>query len=146
MIFWKFIKLEYLCGYIINLIITLIVSFCFFYFKIWAAGDAKLFLAIIFMIPFEVYESKALNVFPALNLLIIIFSVAFIYVIFETIYLLIKDEKKNEKFKISKFTKQDIVENTVSYFMGYFLISFINKIIFNQFEEFGNSNLGLITI
>ena len=83
----------------INLFISGIIAFLFFCFKIWAAGDAKLFLAIILMIPYEIYEVEKSNIFPALYLLILIFSVAFIYVVIETIYLLIKDEEKIKKIK-----------------------------------------------
>ena len=70
---FKQIEINYILNFIINLIITIVISFIFYYFKIWAAGDAKLFLAITFMIPYEIYEVETKNVFPALNLLIIIF-------------------------------------------------------------------------
>ena len=98
-IFYKQIEVIYIKNYIINLEISIIISFIFFYLKIWAAGDAKLFLAIILMIPYEIYEVEKSNIFPALYLLILIFSVAFIYVVIETIYLLIKDEEKIKKIK-----------------------------------------------
>ena len=71
-IFWKEIEIDYIKNYILNFIISILISFLFFYFKIWAAGDAKLFIAIVFMIPFEVYEISRLNVFPAINILIMI--------------------------------------------------------------------------
>ena len=145
-IFWKQIETEYIFNSIINFVITVIISFCFFYFKIWAAGDAKLFLAIILMIPYNVYESQIENVFPALNLLIIIFSVAFIYIVFETIYLWIKDDKKFEKFKISQMSKNELIDYVISYFMGYFLITFINNMVYTFFEEFSINNAGLMLL
>lgn len=145
-IFWNQIKTEYIFNNIINFIITLIISFCFFYFKIWAAGDAKLFLAMILMIPYEVYEVKDKNIFPALNLLIIIFSVAFIFIVFETIYLWIKDEKKFDRFKVAQITKNEIKDYIISYLMGYFLTTFINNMIYTFLEEFAINNAGLIIL
>lgn len=145
-ILWKQLEIEYITNYIINFIISIIIAFLFFYFKIWAAGDAKLFLAIIFMIPYEIYESDSRNIFPGLYILILIFSIAFIYIIFETIYLWIKDKEKIEKIKILKNDKSDIKEFLIKYFMGYFIILFVNNILIKFFEEFRINNSGLIML
>ncbi len=142
-IFWKEIEIDYIKNYILNFIISILISFLFFYFKIWAAGDAKLFIAIVFMIPFEVYEISDLNVFPAINILIMIFSVAFIYVAIETIYLWIKDEEKFKKIKIFNIKKENILEFIIQYFMGYFLVLLINNVTFKYFTEFRIYNTGL---
>ena len=91
-ILYKQIEIKYVSNFTLNLIISMLISFAFYYFKIWAAGDAKLFLTITFMIPYEIYEVEINNVFPSLNLLIIIFCIAFIYVFFETIFLWFKDK------------------------------------------------------
>ena len=139
------IEIEYVRNFMINLIISIIISFLFFYFKIWAAGDAKLFLALIFMIPYEIYEGNTKNVFPALYLLILIFSIAFLYVVFETIYLWIKDKEKIEKLKIFN-NKADLKEFIISYFMGYFVVLFINNILFRFFYEFRINNYALIML
>ena len=82
----------------------------FFYFKIWAAGDAKLFLAIVFMIPYEIYDVQTNNVFPALYLLIMIFGVAFIYIVIETVYLWIRDKERLTKIKELKLDKGELKE------------------------------------
>ena len=127
----------------INLLISLIISFVFFYFKIWSAGDAKLFCTLIFMIPYELYEVNDKNVFPALYLLIIIFSSAFIYVFFETLFLWIKD---SEKFKHNKLSTVQIKEMILYYFMGYF-ISFFISIFFTLINnDFVFNNEGLLLI
>lgn len=140
------IEIIYIKNYLINLIISVIISFLFFYFKIWAAGDAKLFLAIVLMIPYELYEVETNNVFPALYLLIIIFSIAFIYVFFETIYLCIKDREKTKKIKELRFGKEEIKDFIIKYFMGYFIILFINNITSKFFTNFRINNAGLILI
>lgn len=145
-LFTRQIEMDYIKNYFINLFISIIISFAFYYFKIWAAGDAKLFLAIVFMIPFEVYEVDVKNIFPSIYLLIMIFSIAFIYVFFETIYLWIKDKEKLEKFKISKLEKKDILNFILQYFMGYFIILFINNITIKFFTDFRINNGGLMLL
>lgn len=145
-IFYKQMEIMYIKNYLINLLISVVISFLFFYFKIWAAGDAKLFLALIIMIPFEIYEVPTSNVFPALYLLIMIFCTAFIYVVLETIILWIKDNEKFEQLKVSKLQTEELKELIIQYFMGYFVILFINNISFKIFPEFTIKNGGLMLL
>lgn len=146
LICFREIEVSYLDNYLINLGISLVISFLFFYFKIWAAGDAKLFLAIVFMIPYSVYGVDINNVFPALNLLIIIFSIAFIYVVLESIYLGIRDKKRHEKMKHFKLTKNEIKDFLLPYFLGYFVILFINNMFYTFLEGFRFYNGSLIML
>lgn len=136
----------YLKNYFLNLLITFCISFLFYYFRLWAAGDAKLFLAIVYMIPYSIYGIEEQNVFPALHLLIIIFSIAFIYVVLESIYLWIKDQIKKEKKKKIEFSKNCLKEFLVNYFMGYFVILFINNILYRFFNNFQYYNGSLIML
>lgn len=91
-------------------------------------------------------EVETNNVFPALYLLIVIFGVAFIYVFFETVYLWIKDKEKAKKIKELKLEKAEIKEFIIKYFMGYFIILFINNITLKFFTEFRINNAGLMLI
>ncbi len=145
-VLWNQIEIMYIKNYLINLGISIAISFLFFYFKIWAAGDAKLFLAIVFMIPYEIYEVQTNNVFPALYLLIMIFGVAFIYIVIETVYLWIRDKERLTKIKELKLDKGELKEFLIKYFMGYFIILFINNIILKFFADFRINNAGLILI
>lgn len=146
LILCKEIDMIYMKSYLINLIISIAISFLFFYFKIWAAGDAKLFLAIIFMIPFELYEVKNNNVFPGMYLLIIIFSIAFIYVFFETLYLWIIDKNRKKVIISMNIKKNEIKSFIIKYFLGYFIVLFVNNILLKFFYDFKISNAGLILI
>lgn len=140
------IEYNFIINYIVNFFIALLISFIFYYFKIWSAGDAKLFIAIIFMIPYSLYESNLANIFPGLYVLIIIFSIAFIYIIIETIYLWCKDKYKFEKLKFSKIKKEEISLIIIQYFTGYFIVIFINNILFTYFQEFKSYNQPLILL
>ena len=145
-VLWNQIDMELIKSYVINLGISVLISFLFFYFKSWAAGDAKLFIAMIIMIPFELYEVDTTNVFPGIYLLIIIFSVAFIYVVIETIFLWSKDSEKFKKIKITRFDTASVKEWLEKYFMGYFITLFVNNVVFTVFPAFQEQNGALILI
>lgn len=145
-ILWRQVELIYVKNYLINLGIGMIISFLFFYFEIWAAGDAKLFLSIIIMIPYEIYEVETSNVFPALYLLIIIFSIAFIYVVVETFWLWFNEKERKNIKKELKLEKSELKEFVIKYFMGYFIILFINNVTLRYLLEFRNNNGGLMLI
>ena len=102
--------------------------------------------AMIIMIPFELYEVDTTNVFPGIYLLIIIFSIAFFYVVIETIFLWTKDKQKFQKIKSTKFCVKDVKEWLEKYFMGYFITLFINNIVFSFFPTFQEKNGALILI
>lgn len=145
-ILYKQIETYYIKKFFINLAISTLISFLFFYFKIWAAGDAKLFILIIFMIPIEIYDVNENNFFPGLYLLMIIFSIAFIYIFVETIVLFIKDNNKKEKFKLHQITKEKVLQFLITYFMGYFIILFINNFLGILIPKFYMTNQELIYI
>ena len=69
-----------------------------------------MFLAIVFIIPYEIYDVQTNNVFPALYLLIMIFGVAFIYIVIETVYLWIRDKERLTKIKELKLEKGELKE------------------------------------
>ena len=75
-----------------------------------------------------------------------IFGIAFIYVFFETVYLWIIDKEKSKKIKELKLGKAEIKEFIIKYFMGYFIILFINNITLKFFTEFRVNNAGLMLI
>ncbi|MBR2744785.1 MAG: prepilin peptidase [Clostridia bacterium] len=145
-VFYKEIETEFIVSHIINNIITLILSFLFYYFKIWAAGDAKLFWVISFIIPFSIYEAPKENIFPSVFLLIMIFSSAFIYVAIETVILWIKDREKFTKTSLVRLSRINWIDFSIQYFTAYFSIMLINNIISTFFPEFNRYNGALLLI
>ena len=131
------IEKTFIINHIINVFITLVLSFAFFYFKIWAAGDAKLFTLISYMIPFSLYEVNDHNIFPSMYLLIFVFGIAFIYVVMETIVLWIKDNNKfsnfSQKGAAIKCNWKDFI---LQYLVAYFFVLLINNIILKFYFDF----------
>ncbi|MEG1930920.1 MAG: hypothetical protein RR131_07245, partial [Anaerovorax sp.] len=62
--------------YIINFGFSVALSYMFYIFHIWAAGDAKLFFTSVLLIPCDFYTISSYEIFPAFYVLGFIFSTA----------------------------------------------------------------------
>ncbi|MBO5477767.1 MAG: prepilin peptidase [Clostridia bacterium] len=147
-VFWYEIK-ETFTSMILNSIISLIVSFIFFYYKIWAAGDAKLFFAISYIIPLKLYEVDSRNYFPSVYILILIFSITYISIMIESICCAIKDKnnKKESKIKLNICKLHtNISKFILEYCHTFFVILLLNNIINRYFPNFAFFNQPLIVI
>lgn len=71
---------------LVNFIISIIVSYLMWQNKIWAAGDAKLFIIYSLLIPLTFYAKSYLPFFPSVILLINIFVIVLFYIFFKSIY------------------------------------------------------------
>jgi hypothetical protein len=70
---------------LVNIIMTIVVSILFYSLRIWAAGDAKLFISMVMLIPFPLYKINSDAFFPAFYLVEFTFTVALFYIIIESI-------------------------------------------------------------
>lgn len=86
--------------FIVNLCAVAVISIVFYAYHIWAAGDSKLFILIVLLIPARIYSENRLSIVPAVSILIYTFSIAFVYMISESIVLDIK-QKSTPKFKFN---------------------------------------------
>jgi len=68
--------------YLINLIISLAVGFGFYALRVWAAGDAKLFLAFVALLPLELYGESIIPYFYSSGLFFNIFLISFLFIFF----------------------------------------------------------------
>ena len=94
-------------GYtLLNLVISVVAALLFFALKIWAAGDAKLFITYVLLIPYPVYGAQKHQFFPAFLILGFIFSTALLYVVMESLVLFVRDvrAKKQAHQAIPHFT------------------------------------------
>ena len=97
--------------FVINLVISSFVAVLFYTYHIWAAGDSKFLALSVFLIPMRLYDMNGYA--PAIWIIILIFSAAYIYIIIESVYLSIKDKKliqlNNVKFNAFAFMRQYII-------------------------------------
>ena len=121
---------ELLLWIIINIITTAVVSIIFYSQHIWAAGDAKLFIVMILLIPYQFYNIASKTLFPAFYCLSFVFTVAIVYIIIESLILLFK-EYKNNKFTFSK-TKSLPTINSIKEWLLMWLTAFLVADTFDQ--------------
>lgn len=138
--YYGFFAKEYVKLYLINFSVLALTSILFYAYHIWSAGDSKLLIFTIFGLPARLYLADIQGVAPTLTILILIFSLAFIYVIIESVYLGIKQkdllEIKALKFNIIKFVKQYIY--CTVYMTG------INKLLIMLLPNFYQQNMTLM--
>lgn len=85
---------------ILRIILTLLLGFFLWYFKIWSAGDSKLFIAYFFLIPTITIEYNTFGIYPYLVVLFNTFFIGLIYLLFE----FFKNIKK-KRLKIFSFKR-----------------------------------------
>lgn len=100
-----FLSYSYLFKVLINSSFALILSFLLWYFRLWSAGDAKLFFVISFLLPLKYYWKSYLPWFPSFALLINIFFPAFIFFLlhfffhfFHFVFKIFRERKEKGKF------------------------------------------------
>ena len=95
LIYYWFFAQKYFSVFILNLIFLSAVSVILYAYNIWAAGDCKLMINVLLAIPGRFYFFNYKGVTPGFMHLVIIFAFAFVYIICESIFLLIYQKGKH---------------------------------------------------
>lgn len=119
--------------YIINLAIVFVLGLGMFILKFWGAGDAKLWLLITFLFPYECYRRTEYDIFPSAYILVLVFSIAYIYVMGETIVKLSK-KRNREVMSLNQFEKIDIRHLIYSLSIVYLYYK-CSEFLFRQYYE-----------
>ena len=145
-------------NFIFNIFSAIIISFKMYALHIWAGGDVKLFVLMAMLVPAEFYKQKA--PLSIVTIYITVFSVAFIYLIIESVILTLVREKAFDKLSV-KFSAKPILSCMVSImafqvllrlvFQGYYydylpvflLLNVILVLSFNKIK-FLNKNWSII--
>ena len=127
--------------YLLNFLSAFIIGVLFYVFKIWGAGDSKLWFLVNIIFPIELYIVTDYMVFPSVFLLAVIFIEAYAYVLLESVFfrILKKDKgfiRPREKFTVNRFF--DLIFSVILISFIYMGISFllgqyfvVNRIFFS---------------
>lgn len=132
---------QFLTAFLLNLGVMTAISIAFYALHIWAAGDSKLLMLTIFLIPARVYY-EGNNVTATVVIMIIIFSIAYIYIICESVYWGIKEKNL---LQISRF-KTDIKLMIKQYIKCTCLVSMFGFTVRFVMPEFYGKNTELMMI
>ncbi|WP_230399243.1 A24 family peptidase [Novisyntrophococcus fermenticellae] len=108
-----------------NMLGITLISFLFYAYHIWAAGDSKLLFVIGLGIPARLYSFWHIGPVPGFAILIAVFSVAFVYVIIDSIICAIKDRSLFQ-IKLQKVNFKSII---VSYLFMVGLMRIVNLLL-----------------
>lgn len=74
-------SLSYFFDVNVNFLISILCGYLLWHYKLWAAGDAKFFILLSFLVPLRFYENGYLPYFPSSALVINIFIPVFLFLI-----------------------------------------------------------------
>lgn len=84
----------YLLAFLLNIVLLTVVSAVFYCYHLWAAGDSKLLFVVGLLIPGRAYTFGDLGPASSFTIVVFTFSIAFIFVIFESVWLILKNHVK----------------------------------------------------
>ena len=71
----------------LNLLISALLSIGFYFVHIWSAGDSKLMIVLISLLPGRLFWANTDTIVPAAYLFLLVFSIGYLYLIGEAVYL-----------------------------------------------------------
>ena len=137
-----------------SFLISFILSYLLWLYKMWSAGDAKLFTILSFSFPLFFYTNGTLNVFPAFVLLVNTLFIPFLivglrFISFPVYYLMfiwqyptLVKKKLNKKLKIIFSLKKSEIKKIYNYFLKFLLLFVFYRILRFHFQQF-NYDLNL---
>jgi hypothetical protein len=130
-------------AFVVNLSIMILISILFYAYHLWSAGDSKLLIMVIFCIPARICYKNSQTLAPTIQVIILIFSLAYVYLIVQSIVLGIKKrdlfEIKTIRLHIRNFLRQ-YLQCTVYAFL-------LNELLYLPiFINFYSYNIDLIMI
>ena len=129
--YYYFFATDCLLAYSINVGLAIVISIVLYLLGMWGAGDCKLLVTTVILLPARIYCLNDRSLASCFLLIAIIFIIAYIYVVFETLYLGIKQK---DLLKCSKLTI-----NWKSYIKGFLffflLLSLASTVIVNVLPD-----------
>lgn len=142
-IYYVFFAKEYLIVFLLNLAFLILIAIMFYGYHLWAAGDSKLLIFVGLAIPGRIYTLGNLGNLSSFTIIVFIFSIAFAYVIAESIYIGIKERSL---FDV-RFARIDYRRAVISYFTMVAILKFIDIVLWKVFgSSFANNGIMIQSI
>lgn len=126
----------------LNLLISTLISIGFYFVHIWSAGDSKLIIVLISLLPGRLFWANSSTIVPAAYLFILVFSIGYLYLIGEALYL----DFKNHAIKLPSITKATVWDIFKSYLRAFIVLYALNGVLAITFPSFVENNILLISL
>jgi len=133
---------QYVVELIINGAISFIIGYLLWHFKLWSAGDAKLFTVFALLIPFDFYSKNFIYFFPSFNLMINLFIPLFMVLAILAIISTVKEAFVTRKKIINLLKVPDykqvikLAHSILQIFLSYFFAIVLLRITILAFDIF----------
>lgn len=129
----------------INFVISSLVAYLLWYFKMWGAGDAKLFICYVALIPIGQYSKVYFSYyFASFLLLAVIFVLATVFLTVKTVIFFVKTfhfmNTRNQihGFIVNQIIKSDKVK-VIKILLGFFFFFLLFKVVHERlYNVFGS--------
>ncbi len=111
--------------YISNLLVMTVFSLLMYALHFWAAGDSKLLICVIWLFPSRFYDNKEILYFPGMMLVLLIFFIAYIYVLIDTC---IQWRTKKKFYKRKAVYKKQLIQIFLSILSGFIYLRGLSSI------------------
>ena len=91
----------YFRAFLINCLCLIVVALIFYAYNFWAAGDSKLLMVVALGIPGRFYTEGNLLERSSFTIVILVFSIAFVYVILESLYYGVREHNLKAQFHLN---------------------------------------------
>lgn len=148
-------NLYYILEMLVNGLIAFGVGYSLWQFKLWSAGDAKLFMVFAFLTPLKFYSDYYMDYFPSFVLLLNTFFLIILFLAIESLFFISKskielilqrknikksDQKKHFKFKLLNLKVIKTVETYLNYLAFYIILRIGMQAISRTFTQGIGSN------
>jgi len=136
---------ELLVPSLINIILAIVTGILFYIYKVWAAGDTKIFTVMVMLLPYYLYHINRDIAFPAFLILGFTFSAALIYVFIESMVLFAR-ELGSGKTKISSIIPKITIDGVFSWVTAFLIIDTFDSLLMKYGNGFLANNTYLLTL
>lgn len=140
-IYYGVFQREYVILFLENLVVTIAISFILYGIHIWSAGDSKLLIIVVFLLPIRIVWPYANTIAPAVYLMMIVFSVGYLFLIGEAIALDVRSKSigfpKPSKFSLQHFG--------IELLKGLIILTAWNGLASSIFPTFYSNNVMLMS-
>lgn len=138
--YYVFFAGEYFTAFLIDFLLLVVLSFGLYALNLWAAGDSKLLFLVVFASPGRFYRLND-GAAPAVYIVVFTFTIAFIYIVAESIALSIRCHERLQAPSLERI--KDFCKSYVS--IAIYIVA-VNYIIYLLFPTFAAENASLIVV
>lgn len=124
-IYYGIFAREFTVTFLINLLVISALAVALYAFHFWAAGDSKLLFGICLLFPARFYDAGDKTRISALLMILLIFLLAYLYVILDSVYQALKNTRF---FGSGKISKNEVITFLKQYVMCFIYLNALSRI------------------